>query len=155
MVHHNSPIQMQIAWGQIPQFSDRPKYHIIHLLSNVQLYPHKLNPVVWLYILVVYNTYISCWFPSSHSLIEFPFHHISPRVPSLARWRLHCSCARIVHPTAGCKDTAMPRTAAPFRVGLRSPPEGYGHWWFGDGSKPWYPWWTPSHSWDLWMWITH
>ena len=24
---------------------------------------------------------------------------------------------------------------------------------FGDGSKPWYPWWTPSHSWDLWMFI--
>ena len=23
------------------------------------------------------------------------------------------------------------------------------------GSKPWYRMWTPSHSWDLWMWITH
>ena len=26
---------------------------------------------------------------------------------------------------------------------------------FGDGSKPWYLLFTPSHSWDLWMWITH
>ena len=26
---------------------------------------------------------------------------------------------------------------------------------FGDGSKPWYLLFTPSHSWYLWMWITH
>ena len=100
-------------------------------------------------------TSFECWNIQNHRLSDIirKIHSIPQLSPSFAcSWWAAPLAARgtapsalwaLVHPAR--REPSAPKTSTSRGSGrceIR-----HQSLWIGDGSKPWYPWWTPSHSW--------